>query len=305
MINFLWCGTVQTDIHPVSEEVSLDIDMNKVRYLRIMARTIQYSILFFLSLYSLFCFWFVAFQEGELDYNFFAYLLIPIPVFLYQEIRERFSSDRFLVKVNRWLAKQDIHARLPTETETNIVQGFFDDHGFEMPLLLTADGFGEINAFACRCFGKEFLLITEDMYRKCSPQDIWITMAHEKGHFLNDRVFEMYLKNGIFFCSSWFSFWVLVKTFGYYFFFSSGLLFPAFVYLTVTIFAFYFLWSLKNKCEEFLYLAVEVLADNSAAIMLGSPEPMIRLLQKFAQQEGLFVAERKFALSWISKKEIL
>jgi len=280
----------------------LDIDIKKVRIFRMIARIIQYGILFFLSLLVLFFFCFIVFQGKEIDYRFLFFAIVPFLFFLYQEIKEYFSPDCFLLKVNRWLEKEGMHARLPTETEKNITQSFFEDNGFDMPFLLTEETFGKINAFACRFSGKEFLLITEDTYWRCSPQEIWVILAHEKGHFLNDGVFEMYLKNIILFLSSWLSIIALIKIFTFCFFFSPFLYSP-FLYFIVACIAVSFLGVFKKTCEEILYLAIEVLADNSAARILGSPEPMIKILQKFTKEGGLFIRERKFALSLITKKE--
>jgi Zn-dependent protease with chaperone function len=272
-------------------------------------RTIQFGILAFLILYILFCLHFFLFQGGDIDYRFIVYFLIPAPWILYDEITESNDSSPFLAKLNRTLQKEGMHARFPTNTEINIVKSFFDEKGWEMPLLFTGNS-SVLTASIGRCFGKNYLLISEQIYWLFTPQEIWAILAHEWGHFANhDRILIMLLEKHILSpLSVWVSWCVLLKIFAYPLFFHSGLLYSPFFYCAILILIIYFLEAIKNKCEKVLDIATEILADNTAAqtVFLGSPVPILEALehyQKFLTEEDAAFSYRISVLRWIEKKK--
>ncbi|MCX6735851.1 MAG: M48 family metalloprotease [Candidatus Parcubacteria bacterium] len=275
--------------------------MKKVRNLRMTARTIQFFILAIVALYAVFCFYFVLFDSGTLDGRFFLYSLVPIPFFWYAEIKERQDTSPFLVKLNRLFAGKNVHIREATDTEKKIVKSFFDEKGYEMPLLFTCRPTEEVNALIGHCHQTKFLLFTEEAYWKCSPQEIWVILAHEVGHLINRDILLMAVENILWFLCWWFSVLVMIKIFFYSLMYHNtwhpSFDYPAVAY-TVILFWFFF----KDQLKSVLYVVKEVLADNTAAQILGSPQPVIGILEKYVKEDAFSQLRRISALRRVLKK---
>jgi Zn-dependent protease with chaperone function len=278
----------------------LDIDIAKVRYLRIFAQTIQYGVLAFLIFYIVFCLYLAVFQGGEIDYLFVFVLMIPIPSFIYDKIKESRDQSSILEQLNRIFRDDGVRLRDATETEKNIVRSFFDEKGWEMLPLFTCNA-PTPNAMLGRIHGTYFLLFTEELFRICNPWEIWVVLAHERGHFANRDIGRMAMERVLFTIVLWVSITVLVKIWWYLVFFHSGFL-P--VVMSVTYVIVCFLTIVQDQCRNILYLAKEILADNHAAQILGSPMPMLKCLQAISGGKTLYFKDREKALLWIYKRKI-
>ncbi len=265
------------------------------------ARTIQFSILILIAIYTIFCFYFAVFEKGAIDGRFLLYSLVPIPFFLHAEIRQRKDTSPFLVKLNRLFAGKNVHVREATETERNIVKSFFDEKGYEMPLLFTCRPAEEVNALIGHCYQTDFLLFTEETYWRCSPQEIWTILAHEVGHVLNRDMLLMAVENILWFLCWWFSVLVMIKIF-FYSLIYHGTWHPAFDYPTVAYTVVLFFVFFKDQCKSVLYVVKEVLADNTAAKILGSPIPVIGILEKYVKEDAFSQSRRISSLRRVLKK---
>ena len=261
---------------------------------------IQYCVLAFLILYIIFCLYLTIFQGGEIDYRFVLILMVPIPSLVYDKVKKSRDQSSILSELNRIFRDEGVCSREATETERNIVKSFFDEKGWEMPLLFTCNA-PIPNAMLGRIHGTYFLLFTDELYRICNPWEIWTVLAHERGHFVNRDIDRMEMEKILFALSLWVSITVLVKMWWFLVFFNSGF-FPVVMGITYVIVC--FLMIFQEKCKNILYLAKEVLADNTAAQILGSPIPMLECLQKIAGDRTKYFQQRKKALLWVYKRKI-
>lgn len=282
----------------------MDFDMKRVRSLRMFMRTIEYAVLSFLILYSVFCSYFVFFGGNGLDKRFVVYFLIGAFVFWYEYGKSERNSFSFLARVNRVLLSEGMHARIPKETERNIVQSFFKDKKLEMPIFFTCDEPACFNAYVLRFEGKDVLLVTELTYWKFSPRQIWAMIAHEKGHLLNgDIKYRLFVEKWISEFSICISAFVILKLIMYSLASPEMLSYSNFAYLSLFTGVVCFLCVIKQRCEKALVLIHDILADNSAAKILNSSMWMLECLQLLRVYNVFHgFSLRQKALVWILKK---
>lgn len=269
-------------------------------------RTIQFVIFASLALYIIFCFHLIIFQGNAFDVQFLVFFLIPFPILLCMEMQECSDASPFLVKLNRNLQKDGLHAREPTGTEKAMVKSFFDEKRWEVPPLFTCHPSYSIGAAVGRCHKKNYLVLNEQTYRMCTPQEIWAILAHEKAHLMNGDIFLAMLEKIISFLSLWVSVLAIMKIWKIlmsFVFLHTGLLYPLPVYyLMICVIILFVAAVLKKKCHDALTLTKEILADVSASQILETPMPLIKLLQKIADRDMIEFQEREKALLWILKK---
>ncbi|MCX6739195.1 MAG: M48 family metalloprotease [Candidatus Parcubacteria bacterium] len=280
----------------------MDLDMEKVRHVRIMARTVQYLVLVLLVFYILFCFRFTVLENGIIDGRFLLYSVVPIPYFLYVGIREHRDPASFIIKLNRLLG-HGAHARYATDTERSIVKSFFDEKGYEMPQLFTCRPSDSVNVCIGYCYGTRFLLLTEETYWKCSPQEIWAILAHEVGHVLNRDMMNIVIENVIFYSAWWLSVLVMIKIFLFPIFHHGLWSQPPFYFL-ISYFVIFFLMYIREWLSGVLYLVKEILADNSGAQIVGSSLPLVSILERYAKNDGICLPKRISTLLWIQKTNV-
>lgn len=281
----------------------MDIDMQKVRKLRIKMRTMQIAILAIISVYTALCLYFTFFQREVVDYRFVFFLLLPVPFVLRAERRERRDTSPFIVKLNRFLLKEGLYVHEANRTQRFIVQSFFEEKGWEMPLLFTCKA-PMANAMIGNIHGTYFLLLTEELYRICSVCDIWAVLAHERGHLVNGDMNWMMAEKILSALSQWVSLILLVKIWGAMMFFPSELVYSLPTYCIIIWCVIAYLWAGVGIFHAELYFIKEILADNTAAQILGSPMPMVECLRSIAVPSAIYVHEREGMLLSVYKKDI-
>jgi len=274
--------------------------MQKVRAMRIVSRTIQYGAISFLSAYIGFYFWFMAFQTRGFDLFFLFCIIVPILYLLCEKWIEYRDPSPFLIKLNKNLWRSGIHACAPTKTQEDIVKTFFDEKKWEMPFLFTVNE-PEINLSVGSFCGKTILCITEQTFWKCTPKEIWTMLAHEKGHLDNGDIFRIFLENYLFLLCHLLSILSIIKIFGHVLLYSPNFPYPYAVYLFALFGNIYFFAFLNEKLQKVLYLVKEILADNSAAQLLGSAEEIRKVIQMLKKENTPMSSRREKALHWILK----
>jgi len=280
----------------------VDLDIQKVRRLRIKMRTMHIAVLAAILVYIILCLHFLLIQKGGIDYRFVFFLLLPIPFIVHAERKERNDKMPFSIKLNRFLAKDGISVHEPTSTQRHIVESFFEEKGWEMPQLFTCKA-PMPNAMIGKIHRTYFLLITEDLYRVCSIWDIWAVLAHEKGHLMNGDMNWMLTEKILFILSQWVSVILLVKIWGSMIFSPSDLVYSLPVYFMIVWGIIAYLWVVMGLLYSVLFSIKEILADNTAAQILGSSVPMIECLRKITPTDSIHFLERERALLWVQKKE--
>jgi len=280
--------------------------MKKVRHLRIGLRTIEYSVYALLTAYIISLAFVVFFKRYGIDWLFVLCFCAPLAYMWYKNLKTRFDKTTCLEKLNRKIEKDGMHARLPTAAERRAVKIFFETHKLEMPFLLMCDLPEEINSWVVRFERKNFLLITEQAYRKFTVSEMWAVIAHEMGHFENGDVVRFPLSRILLNISLLLSSLALAKIFLSAVFFPVELWFSPVLYPVILIAAFFFLWYGELMFFNILYLAREILADNTAAQTLGFAILVFAALRKMDSIQGVFLMEeREKALLWILKEDAL